>query len=269
MIQTVQWSPELGLGAPIVGIVYGFRVRATGEYRYVGHTTKTVKRRASEHRKVARDGRKTPFYDWLRKTPDDAYEVVVLERVVTTRADLGQAEVGWISLYRATGDRLLNLTEGGLGPTGVVWTEEQRKAAGDRARGRPTGVHRFGPDSPVWGRTHSDKQKVKWSEMRKGTNAGPENPNFGKFGSEHPSFGHQMSAESRARLSEMRRGELNPNFGKTASDETRAKMSAVRKGRPMPSSVRSAHTRHHTNNGVFKETCQHCIDDRNNERDSK
>jgi hypothetical protein len=67
----------------------------------------------------------------------------------------------------------------------------------------------------------------------------------------------------------MRRGELNPNFGKTASDETRAKMSAVRKGRPMPSSVRSAHTRHHTNKGVFKETCQHCIDDRRNERDSK
>ena len=70
-----------------------------------------------------------------------------------------------------------------------------------------------------------------------------------------------MTPESRARLSEMRRGENNPNFGKSASDETRAKMSAVRKGRAMPSSIRSAHTRHHTNKGVFKETCLHCIDD--------
>ncbi|MBT2499404.1 GIY-YIG nuclease family protein [Agromyces sp. ISL-38] len=266
MIETVEWSPELGQGAPIVGTVYGFRVRATGEYRYVGQTTKTLRRRMSEHRKVARKGRKTPFYDWLRKSPDDAYEVVVLEHVVTTREDLGHAEIGWIALYRATGDRLLNLSEGGLGPTGVVWTDEQRKAAGDRARGRPTGVHRFGADSPVWGRTHSDEQKAKWSAMRKGSYSGPENPNFGKFGADHPSFGHTMSAESRERLSEMRRGELNPNFGKTASDETRAKMSAVRKDRPMPSSVRSAHTRHHTNKGVFKETCRHCVDDQNNER---
>jgi len=104
--------------------------------------------------------------------------------------------------------------------------------------------------------------------MRKGTYSGPDNPNFGKFGPEHPSFGHSMSAESRERLSQMRRGELNPNFGRTASEETRAKMSEARKGRPMPSSVRSAHTRHHTNKGVFKETCRHCIDDRNNERDS-
>ena len=92
------------------------------------------------------------------------------------------------------------------------------------------------------------------------------NPNFGKFGEAHPSFGHTMSAESRARLSEMRRGEKNPNYGKTMSPEDRARRSAALKGRPRPSSVRSAHTRHHTNKGVFKETCRHCIDDQNNER---
>lgn len=269
MIETVEWSPELGQGAPIVGTVYGFRVRATGEFRYVGQTTKPLARRLSEHRGAARRGRRTPFYDWLRKTPDDAYEVVLLERVTTTREDLGLAEISWITLYRATGDRLLNLSEGGLGPTGVVWTEEQRKAAGDRARGRPTGIHRFGPDSPVWGRSHSDEQKAKWSAMRKGTYSGPENPNFGKFGHEHPSFGHTVSEATRQRLSEQKRGELNPNFGKTASDETRAKMSAVRKGRPMPTSARNAHTRYHTNKGVFNENCRHCVDARTNESDRK
>lgn len=260
MIQTIDWSPEFGLGASVVGTVYGFRVRATGEYRYVGQTTKSVTRRISEHRKVARSGRKTPFYDWLRKTPDDAYEVVTLERVVTTREDLGLAEIGWIALYRATGDRLLNLSEGGLGPTGVVWTEEQRKAAGDRARGRPTGVHRFGPDSPVWGRNHSDEQKAKWSAMRKGTNRGPENPNFGKFGPEHPSFGHTVSEETRERLSMQKRGELNPNFGKKASAETRAKMSAAQKGIPKPLTGRNAHTRYHTNTGEVSPKCKYCAE---------
>lgn len=267
MIETVQWSPELGQGAPVVGIVYGFRVRSTGEYHYIGLTTKGLQRRVGEHRKAARDGRKTPLYDWLRKTADDAYEVVVLERVVTTREDLGQAEISWISLYRATGDRLLNLSDGGLGPTGVVWTAEQREAASRRSKGRP-GVSRPGELNPMWGHAHTDEQKARWAASRKGSNAGEQNPNFGKFGSEHPAYGRVLSAETKERLSEQKQGELNPNFGKTASDETRAKMSAVRKGRPMPSSVRNAHTRHHTNKGVFKETCQHCIDDRDNERDS-
>ncbi|MEV0674802.1 NUMOD3 domain-containing DNA-binding protein [Mycobacterium sp. NPDC050441] len=70
-----------------------------------------------------------------------------------------------------------------------------------------------------------------------------------------------MSEGAKSRISEMRKGAGNPNFGHSASEETRAKMSAARKGRPMPSSRRSAHTRHHTNKGVFKNTCQHCLDD--------
>ncbi|MEV0059915.1 NUMOD3 domain-containing DNA-binding protein [Nocardia sp. NPDC050718] len=70
-----------------------------------------------------------------------------------------------------------------------------------------------------------------------------------------------VSEETRRLLSEQKTGAKNPNYGRTASDETRAKMSAVRKGRPMPSSKRSAHTRHHTNKGVFKESCAHCVDD--------
>lgn len=252
-----------------IGCVYAFRTYDNSEFRYVGMTTSSVTVRERQHFKTAASGRRTPFYDWLRKQGRENAIAVPMEVFTSHLDDLAMAEQTWISQLRQEGHRLLNLSDGGKGPNGHIWTEEQRKAAGDRARGRPTGVHRLGPDSPRWGRTHSDEQKAKWSEMRKGTNIGPENPNFGKFGPDHPSYGHTMSAESRERLSEMRRGELNPNFGKKASDETRAKMSAARKGRPMPSSERSAHTRHHTNKGVFKETCRHCVDDRNNERDSK
>uniref|UniRef100_UPI00389924EB NUMOD3 domain-containing DNA-binding protein n=1 Tax=Mycolicibacterium sarraceniae TaxID=1534348 RepID=UPI00389924EB len=90
---------------------------------------------------------------------------------------------------------------------------------------------------------------------------GSENPNFGKFGADHPSFGHVISEEARRKLAEQRRGAGNPNYGCRASDETRAKMSAVRKGRPMPSSKRSAHTRHHTNRGIKKDDCRYCIED--------
>jgi hypothetical protein len=255
-IKHKEWSP-------FAGVIYGVREMGSTEVRYVGLTTKTILRRRSEHFKNADRGIKTPFADWLRtyKSREDVFfgslELIMSDDL----ADLGAAEQRWIHRLREDGHRLLNLTDGGLGPRGYVWSDEQRRAVGDRTRGTTHPNPLCGPDNPMWGRTHTDEQKAIWSEARRGMNVGAENPNFGRFGPAHPSYGHTMSPESRAKLSEMRRGENNPNFGKSASEETRAKMSAVRKGRPMPSSVRSAHTRHHTNRGVFKETCRHCIDD--------
>lgn len=250
--------------SPFVGVIYGVREMGSSEYRYVGLTTHRITRRKSEHYKVALMGRKTPFADWLRQHPDrESVYFESLEIVMSADLnDLGSAEFRWIEKLRTDGHRLLNLNDGGLGNHGYVWTDEQRKAAGERARGRATGVSRKGPDSPNWGRhIHSDEQRQRWSEMRRGKGTGPDNPNFGKFGPDHPSFGHRMTAESREALSQMRRGANNPNFGKSESAETRAKKSAKLRGRPMPSSIRNAHTRYHTNMGVFKNACRHCIDD--------
>lgn len=242
------------------GVVYGIRLRSSWDYRYVGQTSKDAEYRLREHFKTAKAGRKTPFYDWLRKYDRDDVVVDVLSWI-GGREELGQSEVDWIAYLRAEGQPLLNLASGGLGPNGFKWTDEMREAARIRATGRK-GLSRWGADSPFYGHHHSDEQRAKWSADRKGTNSGPDNPNYGKFGEDHPSYGHTMSQEARQKLSEQKRGAGNPNFGKRASAETRAKMSAARKGRPMPSSRRSAHTRHHTNKGVFKATCQYCQEDR-------
>ncbi|SDZ50735.1 NUMOD3 domain-containing DNA-binding protein [Herbiconiux ginsengi] len=246
------------LGAP-VGVVYGIRDVATGDVRYVGQTTVPIRRRLQQHLRVARSGRRTPLYDWLRSRDSGTFEIVELEKVYREREELGIAEMAWISYLRERGARLLNIADGGLGPTGVTWTPEQREAARARSTGR-RGASRPGSANPFFGMTHSDRQRAIWSERRKGSITGENNPNFGKFGSEHPSFGRKLSDETRARLSEQKRGEKNPNFGKTASDETRAKMSAVRRGRSMPSSARSAHTRHHTNMGIMSPTCTYCAE---------
>lgn len=261
-------EPPLGWPAQ-VGVVYGFRAPGSEEFRYIGITSAPLGRRMRQHLQGAAAGkRKTPFYDWLRKQPVDVVEVQPLEVVRTTLQDLGAAEQKWIAHYRAQGHRLLNLSDGGLGPVGVKWTAEQRQAASLRNRGRKH-EPKFGSDNPFYGGHHSSEQKAKWSAERSGSITGEKNPNFGKFGAQHPGFGHKLSDETKARLSAQKLGALNPNFGKQASDETRAKMSAVRKGRPMPSSVRSAHTRYHTNKGVFKETCTHCVEDAAQERETE
>jgi hypothetical protein len=244
---------------PTGGVIYGVRLRSEAVYRYVGLTTKTVGIRLKQHVKVARSGRKTPFYDWLRAHDGDDIVTDELERVKGLE-ELGRAEIVWIELLRREGHPLLNLSVGGLGPMGIEWTAEMREAARIRSTGRK-GARRFAEDNPFYGRRHGAEQRAKWSELRNAQNAGPENPNYGKFGTAHPSFGHVMSEQAREKLSEQRRGVGNPNFGRKASDETRAKMSAVRKGRPMPSSRRSAHTRHHTKRGVKKDTCRYCVED--------
>ncbi len=240
------------------GVIYGIRLHSAYEYRYVGLTTKSAPFRLRQHLKVAGSGRKTPFYDWLRK--QDHAEVIADElHWVDGLEDLGQAEVDWIAYLRRDGQPLLNLSQGGLGPTGVVWTAEMRAAARVRSTGRP-GTSRFAEENPFHGRKHSDNQREKWSRERRGTNEGAENPNFGKFGEAHPSYGRSMSEESRMRLSEQWTGAGNPNVGRRASVETRAKMSEAQKGRPKPASQRSAHTRHHTNKDVVKDSCQYCIE---------
>ncbi len=243
--------------APVVGRIYGIRLATSDEYRYIGLTESTVARRFAQHVGSARRGRRTPFYDWLRKHGAESVQADLLEEVVTSRDDLGAAEIRWIAKRRQMGDRLLNLSDGGIGPTGVVWTAEQREAARVRSTGRP-GVSRPGALNPFHGKKHSEEQRARWSESRAGTNVGPDNPNYGRYGPQHPGFGHTMSDEARRALSEARTGAGNPNFGKSASAETRAKMSAARQGRPMPSSWRSAHTRYHTNKGAWSPRCGFC-----------
>ena len=180
------------------GLVYGIRLRDDFEYRYVGITTKTASRRFHQHIRVAVGGRKTPFYDWLRK--QDPAQVIADELDwVEGLPELGQAEIDWISYLRREGDRLLNLSEGGLGPTGVVWTEAMREAARIRSTGRKI-ISESGPGASFYGKNHTTEQKEKWSRERKGSYLGPANPNFGKFGEDHPSFGHSMSAEARQAL---------------------------------------------------------------------
>lgn len=251
---------KLPLPGSIIGVVYGVRLETSPEFRYVGLTTASIRRRTRQHIRNAEMGVRNPFYDWLRKAPEGLVYVQSLQVVTTTLEDLSNAEVAWIAKMRAHGDRLLNLSDGGLGPTGIAWSEEQREAARVRSTGRSV-PPRFGADNPMFGQTHSDEQKARWRESRKGTYTGAENPNFGKFGSSHPSFGHSMSEEAKLILAEQRRGSLNPNFGKITSAETIAKLSAATKGIPQPRSKRNAHTRWHTNKGVLKPDCKYCVED--------
>ncbi len=243
----------------MAGFIYGLRLVGDSEFRYVGMTTSTVERRLQQHFTAAKRGRPYPVYDWLRKQEKESIEAVCLEACGTID-DLEILEIKWAENLRAEGHRLLNLTDGGKGPKGHKWTEEQRVAHRERmveVNNRPE--KRLAPRNQKKGvPRHTEEQKQSWSRQRKGSITGDKNPNYGKFGKAHPSYGRKLSEETKKKLSEAKLGDKNPNYGKHLSEETRQKMSLVRKGRPMPSSSTSAHTRWHVNMNKVSEKCKYC-----------
>jgi group I intron endonuclease len=205
-----------------VGYIYGFRLNNSDEFRYIGMTV-NIHKRYIGHKNSASRGENLPVYRWIRSKGFKNIEMVVLDEA--DNSSLADLEMSWIKRLTENGHRLLNLTSGGEGALGY---------------------------------RHSDKQRAKWSQERKGSITGDKNPNYGKFGPDHPSYGRKFSEETKKRLSEQKMGKNNPNYGKKYSEEERKEMSRVRKGKPMPSSSRSAHTRYHVNLSGFSEKCNYC-----------
>lgn len=102
---------------PTGGVIYGVRLRSEDVYRYVGLTTKTAPVRLRQHFKVAAAGRKTPFYDWLRKQDRDNVIAVPLDWA-DGLDELGEAEIAWIVLLRQEGHCFAGHLGVGISPKG-------------------------------------------------------------------------------------------------------------------------------------------------------
>ena len=72
------------------------------------------------------------------------------------------AEAECIDVYKRRGIKLINLTNGGEGASGYKHTEEHKaKLIGNE-------YWKFAKVNGFLGKTHSDEQKAKWAEKRKG-----------------------------------------------------------------------------------------------------
>ena len=110
------------------------------------------------------------------------------------KVDLNIKEQLQIRYYREIGHLMYNISDGGMGHTGLN-----------------------GESNPFYGRHHSESTKQKWSEKRKGKNTGINNANYqGKFsnGPLNPFYGKKHSIETRKKICEKLSGINNPNFGK-------------------------------------------------------
>ena len=195
-------------------------VSSPEDIRYVGISkSNTSNKRLSSHRQAERLGRKTPLYSWMRKHSSDVRSTTVISNI--SWEDACAKEVELIAKYRASSYRLLNLTDGGDGPSGYTHTAEAKRKISEASKSRK----------------HSDESRKRIAEANTGkihsleTRAHLSKINKGKLPSEatkaklsQANKGRPLSEEHRKKISESQKE-------RTFSDETRRKMSEAAKNR--------------------------------------
>lgn len=159
----------------------------TGLVRYVGQTCQKIATRYARHCQEARKSTRHRLYAWIKGLLNEGKAPVMrVEFEGMDKKLVDDLEIFWISMLKTTGD-LLNVAVGGQ-------------------------------DNSGW--NHSEEQKQKWRENRRGEKAS-------HFGRRHSEDTKQASSERMMRwLTE----NGHPLKGKSHSEDTRKKISESRKG---------------------------------------
>ena len=122
---------------------------------------------------------------WKRIVAKHGYKVAFIAKDLTEElAFLVEAET--INLYKRLNIKLSNMTDGGEGASGYRHTEQHKQKMVGNQYGKLVKQNGFK------GKTHSDEQKAKWSETRKGVTS--------------PRKGVTLSDETRSKISQSRMG---------------------------------------------------------------
>ena len=167
---------------------------------------------------------KTPYYigkgtgDRIYSTnrrnnpPKDKSRIIFLKQNLTEE-EAFRHEIYMIAVFGRKDLRtgiLHNLTDGGDGASGYVFSEETKRKQSEAHKGNTTWL----------GKTHSEETKRKMSDTRKGKTHSEET----KRKQSEAKKGKTFSEESKRKMSEAQKG-------KSLSEETRRKMSETRKGK--------------------------------------
>ena len=144
--------------------------------------------------------------------PKDKSRIIFLKQNLTEE-EAFRHEIYMIAVFGRKDLRtgiLHNLTDGGDGASGYVFSEETKRKQSEAHKGNTTWL----------GKTHSEETKRKMSDTRKGKTHSEET----KRKQSEAKKGKTFSEESKRKMSEAQKG-------KSLSEETRRKMSETRKGK--------------------------------------
>lgn len=202
------------------GCIYGLHDPESGELRYIGQTIKSIPNRLSAHLSPSSLRRHSYLYRWLGGLVERGLKPTWSQiDVAGDQADLDRLEIEHIAKARLDGVRLVNLSDGGGGRAGYVPSKEEREKIASKQRGVPR-------------QPKTSEQKAHMSQVMKGRNTNtPEHIERLR----QMKIGVPRSEETKARISEAKKGTPSHMKGKHHTEETKAKVSASRKGKLMGS----------------------------------
>jgi len=200
--------------------IYALIDPRTMRTRYIGFTTNREKR-YKQHFWSAERGQGGHLYNWIRSLLQTGYKPIYHVLEYGTGDGWKECERFWIALYRIFSD-LTNLTDGGDGVLGYIYTIETRKKISEGVSKRPpiSDETREKLSAARRGKSHSDETREKMSAAKIGIPKSPEH--IAKVAEKRRGTHHTEHA--RAKMSAAHRG-------KTLSPEHRAKISVALKGR--------------------------------------
>lgn len=208
-------------------------VNKTNGMIYIGQTTKTLEQRIAKHL-----GQESLFPRALRKYGRDAFDFSVIDRA-ETKDELNEKEIYWIAHYGSMHPNGYNLTKGGEGGLGYVFTEEAKAKVRAAKKTNPMSAEgRERVRQAMSGRSISDETKRKQSNAMRGrkvTFSEEHRRKLAEATSKRASIaGWKQSEETKEYLRVINLGRVitqeareklrQHNLGKKASEETKQKM---------------------------------------------
>lgn len=125
---------------------------------YVGQTKRTLEERMSEHKRKGI----LPVDYAIKKYGIENFSTEVID-CAKTQEELDEKEIKWVAFYNCVKPNGYNLTKGSRRTIGYEHTELSKEKM-SKAKAEAY----LGCGNPFYGKHHSEEQKKKWCEMRKG-----------------------------------------------------------------------------------------------------
>ena len=190
-----------------------YKIQFPNGKHYIGLTTTSIERRRNEHKICAKNGDTRCLYNALRKyNMVDTFELVEID-IADTLEELCEKEIGYIIEYNSyyMNENGYNMTHGGEGTNGYVFTEDDKQKMGKSQK------KRF--ENPEELKKNSERGKKYWEDHPEAIQQMSEIKK--KYFEDHPEAREQISEiskkqwenpEAREQMSEIqkKRYEENP-----------------------------------------------------------
>jgi len=195
---------------------------------YIGKAN-NVKRRWEKHCVAARNESDGLLYRAMRKYGIENFQMRVIDEAEDEAYALNTLEPLWIRRFREEGIELYNLTEGGEGIVGLVHSEETKQKMSESLRGKKRSEEQRQRLSEAnRGKSPSEEARRKISEANRGRSKPPRSEQHLRKLREAALARGSMSEEQKRKISEsMRQSE---NVGHPIDEETRARIAEKLRG---------------------------------------